>query len=99
MSDFARRAELLGEMWMCYRDDEVFAEFLDYNDIGVPLAYAVSSGLALVSDEGRRMIDESYEMLLTVLGAPDADYEDFDALVAAATRPAGAPDDGVDEAD
>ena len=44
MVDLADKAGVLAELWINYRDDEDFTDFIEYNDIGLPLAYFVARG-------------------------------------------------------
>jgi hypothetical protein len=42
---FETRCKILAELWIDYRKDEEFADFIAYCDLGLPLAYSVSEGI------------------------------------------------------
>jgi hypothetical protein len=63
---------------MAYRNDEQFQDFIEYNDLGLPLAYAFSNELATPTGIAERYIDESYSLLLEALGLSDSEI--FDSL-------------------
>lgn len=65
---FSNRCDILAELWMGYRDDEEFADFLDYNDLGFPLAYAISKEIVTSTQEAENLIDETWELFLGALG-------------------------------
>lgn len=75
---FSRKCEILGDLWSNYRQDEEFADFIEYNDLGLPLAYAFSNDLAKPTGIAERYIEESYSLLLEALGLSDSDT--FDSL-------------------
>ena len=72
----ANKAGVLAELWINYRDDEDFTDFIDYNDIGLPLAYFVAEGL--VNDTtplGDQYIIETFEMFATALSVTEEEIE------------------------
>ncbi len=42
---FENKALILADLWMNFRNDEEFQDFVDYNDLGLPLAYALANGV------------------------------------------------------
>jgi hypothetical protein len=69
---FSRKCNILAELWLGYRQDEQFRDFIEYNDLGLPLAYAFSNELATPTVIAERYIEESYDLLLEALGLPDS---------------------------
>lgn len=72
---FSNRCYILAELWMGYRDDEEFADFLDYNDLGFPLAYAIAKEIVLSTQEAENLIDETWELFLGALEKEDTGFE------------------------
>jgi len=70
-SDFNDKVKILSDLWMNYRDDEEFEDFCDYNDIGLPLAYFVSSNLVTLSDIAEIYINETFDLLCAALSLPN----------------------------
>ena len=69
---FDSKCNILAELWLGYRQDEQFRDFIEYNDLGLPLAYAFSNELATPTGIAERYIEESYALLLEALGLPDS---------------------------
>jgi tetratricopeptide (TPR) repeat protein len=78
---FDKRCEILSEMWSNYRHDEVFDDFFEYNDLGLPLAHQAHVGLAKPSAEGRQHINETFDLLLESLGKEDVGWGSLDELL------------------
>jgi len=76
---FSNKCRVLAEVWYGFRDDETFAEFVKYNDIGLPLAYYVSGELVeTLTDKGKQYIEETWEMLFNAFDlSEDVDYENL----------------------
>lgn len=82
MNDFSSKCEILGDLWLNYRDDENFQDFIEYNDIGLPLAYAVSADLAKAEPQGELYINETWDLLIEALGADNqATYDNLEHLL------------------
>lgn len=80
-TEFIARAEILSDLWMNYRDDESFVDFIEYNDLGLPLAYAVTNTIVSSTPQLEAMINETFDLLLQGLGVEDKDYETLDDLL------------------
>lgn len=79
---FEDRAAILSELWIDYRNDENFTDFIDYNDLGLPLAYAISEGIVERTDLAARFVDETFELLLEGLElAEDTGFESLDDML------------------
>ena len=77
---FSDQCVILADLWLNYRSDEEFADFIEYNDIGLPLAYAVTNNLAEVNSTGESLIGETFDLLLSGLGLDDMGYDNLDDL-------------------
>jgi len=79
MTDFYIKCQILGHM---YRDNmEEFKDFMEFNDLGFPLAYFNAEGLALPSVDGVRFVEETWDLLLSELNLSDTGFEDLDHLL------------------
>jgi len=65
--DFLNKVKILSDLWINYRDDDDFDDFIQYNDLGLPLAYLINTELAAVTDQGRIYIEETYNLLCAAL--------------------------------
>ena len=78
---FSNRCDILGELWVAYRDAEEFVDFIDYNDLGLPLAYAISKEIVVSTQTSETLIDETWELFLGALGVEeDQGYESLNEL-------------------
>ena len=75
------RAEILADLWMNYRDDEEFLDFVEYNDLGLPLSYAFANGIIESNENVEAMIDESFNLLLAAMETEDTGFDSLDDLL------------------
>jgi hypothetical protein len=85
MTDFTKVCEILGTLYANYKEDEEFKDFIDFNDLGLPLAYFVTENLCEVSDDGARYITETWTLFVHSLGLQDIGFEALDQMLAMAT--------------
>ena len=77
----SNKCDILAEFWIQYQDVEEFAEFVQYNDLGLPIAYAVSNGIIEASERATLFIEETFATLMWALsGQTDMDSE-YDEIV------------------
>jgi hypothetical protein len=81
---FDTKCEILGDLWMKYRFEKQFSDFVAYNDIGLPLGFLVSEDLVTPAPMAKGMIEETFELLLASLNVSDKGYESLDDLLFAA---------------
>jgi len=80
-NDFSNKTTILAELWMNYRDDEQLKDFIEYNDLGLPMAYLLMNELVLPTKQSEVYVNETYELLISSLGAEDLDFESLDELL------------------
>jgi hypothetical protein len=80
---FENKCEILADIWLNYRDDAEFTDFIEYNDLGLPLAYAISSGIVESTDRAKSFIEETFELLLAGLEIEDTGFEDLEEVLEA----------------
>lgn len=80
-TDFSNKCKILGDLWLNYKEDFDFQDFIEYNDIGLPLAFVLSEGLAHPSDESYTYINETWELFLQSLGVADIGYDSLSQLL------------------
>ena len=80
--DFDGKCNVLAELWFSYREDEEFKDFIEYNDIGLPLAYFISSDVAKPTGLAEQYINETYDLLAKSLGVSETDpYDNLDEML------------------
>ena len=80
-TDFSNKMEILGEFYFTYRDDKELKEFIEFNDLGLPLAYLASEGLCTVSEEGADYINQTWVLLMASLEIEDIGFEDINEMM------------------
>jgi hypothetical protein len=78
LTPFTNRTMMLADLWMNYRGDEEFNDFIEYNDLGMPLAYAIANNIVEKTAMAETLINETFELLLAALEIPED--EGFDSL-------------------
>ena len=78
---FSNKCEILGDLWMDYRNDEEFQDFIEYNDLGLPLAYAVASDLVEPNPLAEQYITETFDLLITSLGLTDTGFDSLNEIL------------------
>jgi len=76
--EFADKAGILGQLWIDFRDDNNFSAFMEYNDIGVPMAYYVAEGLVTgLTPLGEQYVEESIDMMFKLLEITEAEVDEL----------------------
>lgn len=65
MVSFETKVNILSDLYENYRTDKGFKTFIEYNDLGLPLAYFLRDGLIIeISADAIRYIEETWDLLL-----------------------------------
>ena len=78
---FEIKCEILAELWLDHRNQEDFKDFIEYNDMGLPLAFMISEELVTPSERARAMVEETFTILLATLEVEDTGFESLDDLL------------------
>jgi len=81
MTSLKNKISILAELWMDYRNDENLQDFVEYNDIGLPLAYFVHTEIVDLSPRAEIYMDETFELLLKSLELKDVGFESLDSIL------------------
>jgi len=81
-------------LWRDYREEasknEAWQGFFQYNDVGLPMAYAIAEELVTPTNDGEaeRLIDETWVMLCNYIEIDfDAEYADLASMFTASQLP------------
>lgn len=77
---FSNKAIILADLWLNYRDDSNFKDFVEYNDLGLPLAYLLANGVVESNPIADKFVEETFDLLLSGLGVEDTGFEMLDDL-------------------
>jgi hypothetical protein len=86
MTDFDSKCQILGDFYSQYRDEKDFEDFMEFNDLGLPLAYFVSQNLCDVSDDGVRYINETFDLFIASLEIQDTGFTNLEDVFTEAER-------------
>ena len=80
-TNFETKAAVLADLWINFRQEEQFKDFLQYNDIGLPLAYFVNTELVKPEDRAKIFIEETFNLLCAALEINvDGEYENLNQM-------------------
>ena len=82
MTPFSNKAAILAELWMNYRTDAEFKDFIEYNDLGLPLAYVIAEGIVQSSDLAKKFVEETFDLFIEGLGVDDSGFDTLSDLLA-----------------
>lgn len=81
MTNFDNKCSILAELWMNYRGDDEFADFIEYNDLGLPLAYMIAEELVKPTELAQNYINETFALFIAALGFDDDEgYTSLDEM-------------------
>lgn len=81
VTSFEAMCSILGELWMDYKSDKYFKDFIEYNDIGLPIAFLVDNELAEPSKLAIQYVYETWDIFLAALEiTEDAGWESLEQV-------------------
>lgn len=80
-TNFEDKCLILSDLWMNYRYDEEFKDFVEYNDLGLPLAYTISNNIVNNTPASQAFIEEAFDIFLAGLGIDDDGFTSLDEIL------------------
>lgn len=81
LTPYSNRIEILTEIWLNYRDDAEFQDFVEYNDLGLPLAFLLLNSIVKATPTAEEFINETFDLLIAGLGLKDTGFETLDDIL------------------
>jgi hypothetical protein len=78
--NFADRCGILGQFWYEFRDDEDLKPFIGYNDVGLPLAWFIATGVVTPLPMAEEYVNETFAMFLEAMEVTEEEVADIDNL-------------------
>ena len=78
---YSSKCEILADLWLNYRSDENFQDFTEYNDLGLPIAYAIANNIVKSTDMAQRFVEETFDLLLAGVNVEDEGFDSIDDLL------------------
>jgi len=63
-TDYAKQIDILNELWMDFSNEEILQEFIELNDVGLPLACFIANGIVESTPIAEELINETFRSLL-----------------------------------
>jgi hypothetical protein len=68
---------------MGYRGvEQGFEDFIEYNDVGLPLAHFIAEGLVDSNPKAEAFVDETFNLLLASLNINDTGFDSLSQMLA-----------------
>jgi hypothetical protein len=83
---FSIRCEILSDLWINYKTDTGFTDFIQYNDLGLPLAYSLAEDVVEATPIATKFVNETFELLLAGLDLDDSGFENLDEILGLAEQ-------------
>lgn len=81
LTTFESMCTILSELWMDYKTDKYFKDFIEYNDIGLPIAFLVDNELVEPTEIAKRYVYETWDIFLAALElSEDAGWTSLEEL-------------------
>jgi hypothetical protein len=77
-TEFISQCDILSELWMNYRNEVDFQDFIKYNDIGLPLAFAINEGIVdNPTEAAQSFVTEAFTIFIEALGIKDEGFNNL----------------------
>ena len=78
---YSNRLNILSDLWLSYRYEEEFKDFIQYSDLGLPLSYLVHNGIVESTEMAEKFVDETFDILLAGLDLDDTGFNSLEELL------------------
>jgi hypothetical protein len=86
MTPFESMCIILGDLWLNYKYDEEFEDFIGYNDLGLPLAYMISEDITKPNELGVKYVEETWLLFLASLEIDDTGFSSLQEIFSTIKR-------------
>jgi hypothetical protein len=80
-TQYFTKCQILGQLWVDFREDEEFADFMEYNDLGLPIAFAIANGIVNDTPLSNATITETWDIFLAGLDIKDTGFETLEDVL------------------
>lgn len=86
MTNLESQIDILSNFYLNYKGDRSTREFIEFNDIGLPLAFLTAEGLCDPTEVALVYIQQTFTLLLATLGVDDIGFNSLENLLATAEK-------------
>jgi len=79
-TDIRKRCEILSDLWMQYKDETELSDYMEYNDLGLSLAFAIHEDIVKTTTVAEAYINESFDLLLEAMSLEDRGFETLNEI-------------------
>lgn len=81
LTSFETVCSILAELWSNYRQDKGLSDFIEYNDLGLPLAFLIDAQMVDASPVAKEYVLETWQIFLAALGLEnDIEWKSLDQI-------------------
>lgn len=80
---YSNKCAILGRLWIDYSQDKEMQDFIEYNDLGLPIAFALAEEIVLSTTLAEAYVNETWDLFLTALKVEDTGFETLEDVFAA----------------
>lgn len=75
--NFSEKASVISSLWLEFKEDEDFSDFMEYNNVGCPLAYASTQGLiAQLTPQGIEIVEETFNQFIDEINVSEEEIDE-----------------------
>jgi len=80
-TDYSKQCEILNDLWINHINNEMFEDFIEVNDLGLPLAHMITNGIVESTPLAQEIIQQSFDDLLELLEVKDVGFVNLKQMV------------------
>lgn len=82
---YLTKCHILARLWIDYQNDSELEDFISYNDLGLPIAFAISEEIVKSTSLAEAYIEETWDLFLTALKVEDTGFSSLEDVFAASS--------------
>jgi hypothetical protein len=80
-TELASKCDILNDIWINHSNDEWFEDFIEINDLGLPMAYFIYNGIVEATPLAIEIIDVTFNDLLELCDVQDTGFTSLKDLI------------------
>jgi hypothetical protein len=80
-TDYSKQCEILEDLWINHTNNEIFEDFIELNDLGLPLAHMIANGIVESTPLAQEIVQQSFEDLLELLEVKDVGFSNLKQML------------------
>ena len=80
-TDYSKKCEILNDLWINYINNDGFEDFIELNDLGLPLSHFISQGIVTSTPLAQEIVEQTFEDLLELLDVKDVGFSNLKQML------------------